>query len=116
LRGEVSAFDVDVEMFDEKFLSRIRKRRELGDARIGEQHINAPVFFADGLERGVEFRDLRHIGHEAKRVAADFLGCCRDGIRLAPDDDDVGALRFELMSRGQPNTAVAAGDDGDFIL
>jgi hypothetical protein len=33
-----------------------------------------------------------------------------------PDDDHPSALLFEFFGRGQSDAAVAACDDGDFIL
>jgi len=73
-------------------------------------------FFANGLKGPVEIGDPRDVGRDAERVAAEFPGRAADGLGVASDDDDPRAVVFEFFCGGEADAAIAAGDNGNFIL
>ena len=93
------------------------ERHESPAARIGEEHVDAPLLL---LDRGVEAVEVGELGDVALRTAA--APCCRSASPLrvelglaAAGDEDVGAFGNESLGGGEADAAAAAGYESDFF-
>src|SRR5260370_1337707 len=56
------------------------------------------------------------VGANGKHIAPELLGRVVERLLVTSGNDDFRALVEELLCRGEPDAAVAAGDDGHFAF
>src|SRR5260370_12875378 len=89
---------------------------QIGESRVGEDDVEASLFFADLRENPVKVRELGDV---------DLDGCdVRTGgghrgikVRLPPAGDvDIGAFFDELPCRGKTDAGTASSDEGNLTF
>jgi hypothetical protein len=90
------------------------EREHLPAARIGEEHVDAPLLLLDGGVEPIEIGELGHVTLDGHRAVADLLHRLIE-LGLAPArDEDVGTFVRESLGGGEADAAVAPRDHRDF--
>src|SRR4029453_10203472 len=116
LHGEEQALHVGAEDLVVVRLGDGAEGQHLAPARIGEEHVDAPLLLLDGGVEAIEVGELRHVALHGHRAVADLLHRLIE-LALAPAcDEDVGTFVRESLGGGEADAAVASRDHRDFSL
>src|SRR6266853_6773891 len=88
------------------------KGNKFTNAGIGENNIDAPLHFSDGLVKTIKIGQLGNVSLNSRNVRADCLHGLVEFLLAAARDEDIGTLVDEKFCRSQPNPFCPAGDDG----
>src|SRR6266481_9031694 len=88
------------------------KGNKFANAGVGENNIDSPLHFRDGLVKTIKVSQLGNVSLNSRNVGAD----CRHGLieflLAAARDEDIGTLLDEKFCSRQPNPFCPASDDG----
>src|SRR6267378_3980378 len=88
------------------------KGNKFTNAGIGENNIDSPLHFSDGLVKTIKVSQLGNVSLNSRNVGADCLHGLVEFLLAAARDEDMGTLFDEELCRSQSNPFCAAGDDG----
>ncbi len=116
LHGEVNAAGVDAKRLVEMVRRHILSERAFDKAGAGNDDIESAFFIPHPAIETIKIVEIGDIGLDGSHVPTDL------GLRLvefaltAADDENVGALRHELLRGREADAARTTGDDGDFSI
>src|ERR1700675_3050913 len=88
------------------------KGNKFANAGVGENNIDSPLHFRNGLVKTVKVGQFGNVALNARNIAPDRLHGLVEFLLAAARDEDIGALFDEKLCRSQPNSFGAAGDNG----
>src|SRR6266404_6257981 len=88
------------------------KGNKFANAGVGENNIDSPLHFSDGLVKTIKVRQLGNVSLNSRNVGADCFHGLVEFLLAAARDEDIGTLFDEKSCSSQPNPFCPAGDDG----
>src|ERR1700688_275403 len=116
LHGKQRSPNIDVEQFVEMLFGNGGEGNKFANPGVGENDIDAPVHFSDGLVETIKIIHFGNISLNARTVAADCLYRLVEFLLAAARDEDIRTLLGEQLCRSQPNPFSAAGDESDLVF
>src|SRR5262252_1328156 len=110
LNREVSPFEIDGYHFVEALLCHLFEQQELAVTCIYEDAVQVPEFPFDRGEHRVEVGEIADVRANGETSGSKRLLSRLQRPLIQAADGDARALSVELLRRGQPDPAVAAGD------
>src|SRR6202049_2761406 len=92
------------------------KGNQFDSAGVGEDNIDSPLHFGDGLVQTIKVSQLGNVSLNSRNVGADCLHGLVEFLLAAARDEDVGTLFDEQSCRSQPYTFRPAGNYGGLAL
>src|SRR5258708_33497015 len=92
------------------------KGNKFGNDGVGENDIDPPLHFRDDLVKTIKVGEFGNVALNARNIAPDRLHGLVEFFLAAARDEDIGALFDEKLSRSQPNSFCAAGDNGGSVI
>src|SRR5262249_35782283 len=115
LNREVSPFEIDGYHLVEALLCHLFEQQELAVTRIYEDAVQVPELPLDRGEHRVEVGEIADVRANGETSGSKrFLSRLQRPLILAADGD-ARALSVEFLRRGQPEPALAAGDQDIFV-
>ena len=114
------ALQVDGDVAIEEVVVGLRDRRQLHDAGVVDQHVDAAVRLLGGVEHRAHRGGVAHVGLHRARAAPGLSNlrdlCIRFGALPGEVDDDGEAVACEALREGGADAARGAGDNGGFSV
>src|SRR5207245_1344087 len=111
LNREVSPFEIDGDHLVEALLCHLFEQQELAVTCVYEDAVQVPELSLDGGEHRVEVGEIADVRANDETSGSErLLGRLQRSLIQAADGDAC-ALSVEFLRCGQPDPAVAAGDE-----
>src|SRR5271154_2483535 len=86
---------------------------EFGNAGVGENDIDTPLHFTNGLVKAIKVGEFGNVSPNSRHVAANGLHGLVEFLLATARDEDIGTLPNEELCRSQSDPRRAARDNGD---
>src|SRR6202165_3087277 len=107
---------IDVEHFVEMLFGDGPKGNKFANAGVGENNIESPLHFGDGLVKTIKVSQLSNVSLNSRNVAADCLHGLVEFPLPTARDENICTLFDEKLCRSQSNPFCPAGDDSDLAF
>src|SRR5260370_26315312 len=87
------------------------KGNKFGNAGVGENDIDSPLHFRNGLVKAIKVGQFANVALNATNVAAECLHGLVEFLVWPARDADQGAVFYEILCLVKSNSFWAAGDD-----
>src|ERR1700681_2955476 len=94
------------------FFSDGPKGNKLANARVGENNVDSPLHFRDGLVKTIKVSQLGNVSLNSRNVCPNAGHGRVEFLLAAACDEDVSTLLDEKLCRSQSNPFCSPGDDG----
>src|SRR5579864_8291990 len=111
LNREVNAFEIDGYHPVEALLGHVFEQQELAITRIYEDAVQVPELAPDRGVQGVEVMEIADVRANGETSSSERLLSRLQRLLIQAADGNARALSVEFLRCGQPNSAIAAGDE-----